>query len=105
MIIEQRTYTMFPGKTATWLEYYEKRGLPIQQRMLGKLVGFFTSEIGTLNQVVHVWAYESLADREQRRGAMQKDPDWQAYLRDQPQGVIMTQESRILLPTAFSPLR
>jgi NIPSNAP len=104
MIVEERTYTMQPGKARIWLDYYQERGLPIQQRMLGKLIGFFTSEIGELNQVVHIWAYESLADREQRRGAMMKDPDWQAFLKDVPP-VIVKQETRILVPTSFSPLK
>ena len=104
MIVEMRTYTVQPGKTALWVDYYAKHGLPAQQRMLGKLIGFFTSEIGTLNQVVHIWAYESLADREQRRAAIMKDPEWQAYLRDQPL-VLLAQESQILNPTSFSPLK
>ncbi len=49
MIVEERTYTMQPGKAAEWLAFYGERGLPIQQRLLGRLIGFFTSEIGTLN--------------------------------------------------------
>jgi hypothetical protein len=104
MIIEERTYTVQPGKMRVWLDYYEKNGLPIQQRMLGKLIGFFTSELGTLNLVVHIWAYDSLAERAAKRGAMLKDPGWQAYLKDAP-SVLMTQETRILVPTSFSPLK
>lgn len=105
MIYEVRTYTAAVGKTNEWLAFYEKNGLPVQQRMLGKLIGFFTSELGTLNRIVHIWQYESLADREARRGALAKDPDWQAYLKNSPPGLLLTQESQILLPTAFSPLK
>lgn len=104
MIVEMRIYTIEPGKTTVWLEYYEKHGLPIQQRLLGTLIGFFTSEIGTLNQVTHLWAYDSLAEREQKRAAMYKDPDWLAYLKDAP-GVVLSMENRILTPTRFSPLK
>jgi hypothetical protein len=104
MIVEMRTYTAQPGKMALWLDYYEKNGLPIQQRMLGKLIGFFTSEIGTLNQITHMWAYESLADREQKRNAMYQSPEWHAFLKDSP-SVLLSMESRILTPTKFSPLR
>ena len=42
---------MQPGKAAEWVTFYGERGLPVQQRLLGRLIGFFTSEIGTLNQV------------------------------------------------------
>jgi hypothetical protein len=105
MIVEIRTYTLHPGKTGAWLEYYEKNGLPIQQEMLGKLVFFGTTEIGPLNQVVHIWAYASLADREQRRGAMAKDPRWHNYLKNQTAGLLLSQESKILNPASFSPLK
>jgi len=106
MILEVRTYTAHPGKTAQWLEYYEKHGLPVQEKYLGGLVGFFTSEIGTLNQIVHMWRYESLADREARRGAMAKDPAWHQFLRGQAQpSPLVSQESRILIPTSFSPMK
>jgi NIPSNAP len=106
MILEIRTYTVQPGKAQQWLDYYEKHGLPVQQKHLGGLVGFFTGEIGTLNQIVHLWKYESLADREARRAAMAKDPAWQSYLKDQPQpSPLVAQECRILTPTAFSPMK
>ena len=76
MIVELRTYTLQAGKVQPWLDHYEKNGLPTQQRMLGQLIGFFRSEIGVQNQLTHLWAYESLADREARRAAMQQDPQW-----------------------------
>jgi hypothetical protein len=106
MILEVRTYTAYPGRATQWLEYYEKHGLPVQQKYLGGLVGFFTTDIGAVNQIVHMWKYESLADREARRAAMAKDPAWQAYLHGGPQPhPLMSQESRILIPTAFSPMK
>jgi hypothetical protein len=39
----------------------------VQTDHLGKLIGFFFTEIGVVNQVVHIWAYESLDDRLVRR--------------------------------------
>jgi len=106
MILELRTYTAHPGKTAAWLEYYEKNGLALQQKYLGRLVGFFTSEIGTLNQIVHMWAFDSFADRERRRKELAQDPAWQAFLKNNPQPpLLISQESQILNPTSFSPLK
>jgi len=101
MIVEIRTYTMHPGKAGAWLEYYEKNGLPIQQEMLGKLIFMGSTEIGTLNQVVHIWTYASLAEREQKRGAMAKDPRWHNYLKNQTAGLLLTQESMILTTRAY----
>jgi hypothetical protein len=105
MILEIRTYTATAGKTQTWLEYYRQNGLPIQQEILGKLVFFGTTEIGPLNQIVHIWAYNSLAEREQKRGAMAKDPRWHEYIKNQPAGLLLAQDTKILNPTAFSPLK
>ena len=79
MIIDHRTYTVHHGRMAEYLERYERLGLPIQLRYLGRLVGFWVSDIGPLNQVVHIWAYDSIADREERRARMAADPEWQAF--------------------------
>ena len=106
MIIDHRTYTMHPTRLPKWLKLYEEYGLPVQQKHLGRLIGFFVSEIGPLNQVVHLWQYEDLADRQRRRAAMAEDPDWQEFLRrNEELGALQFQENKILLPTAFSPLK
>jgi hypothetical protein len=105
MIVDLRTYTMVPGKLAAFLELYEKEAMPIQKKFLGEPVGYFVTEIGTLNQFVHLWKYESQADREKRRNAMEADPDWIAYRKKSASlGYIQLQENKILKSTSFSPL-
>lgn len=104
MIVEHRTYTLQPLRTRDFLALYERAALPLQKKYLGRLVGFFVSEIGPLNQVIHLWAFDSLADREQRRSAMEADPLWPAYvdaLREL--GVIQHQETKLLRSVPFSP--
>jgi hypothetical protein len=73
-------------------------------RNLGAFHGYFTSEIGEPNHVVAWWSYASLDDRQARRARMSADPLWQAYL-DKVVDLIQLQNTRILQPTAFSPLR
>ena len=104
MIVEERMYTVQVGKTKEWLDYYGEHGFPVQQKHLGKCIGFFQTEIGTLNMIIHLWAYDNLAHRETARATMAKDPDWQAFVQGQPK-VILSQEVRIMTPTAFSPLQ
>ena len=70
MIVEERCYTAQVGRVKEWVDYYEKHAFPIQQKYLGKCIGFFTTEIGTLHQIVHIWAYDSLAHRETARANM-----------------------------------
>lgn len=104
MILEERTYTFRPGAVATFLRMYEAEGLAIHTRHLGRLVGFFTSEIGILNQVVHMWAYDSMADRDVRRARLYADPEWLVFL-PKSADLIVRMENRILTATSFSPLR
>jgi hypothetical protein len=102
MIIDHRTYTVAHGRMAEYLERYETMGLPAQLRHLGRLVGFYVSDIGPLNQVVHLWAYDDIADRETRRARMATDPQWQAFLTANA-GIFTQQDIKILKPTSFSP--
>ena len=66
MIVEQRTYVVKAGRTAEFLAAVETLGLPVMRPLLGGLIGYFVTEIGALNEVVHLWAYESLDDRARR---------------------------------------
>ena len=105
MIIDLRTYTLKPGKVADYLELYEREGLPVQTRYLGPPVGYFVSEIGELNQLVHIWKYESMADRERKRALLEADPEWTAYRAHSAQaGYLHSQENQILKSVSFSPL-
>ncbi len=104
MILEQRDYHVYAGKLPEVLRLYEEEGIPIQQEILGGLVGAFTTDIGALSMYSTLWRYESFADREERRARLQSDPRWKEFLaRAQP--LFHTQHNRILVPTRFSPLR
>ena len=102
MIIEERIYTCHVGKAKQYVSMYEKEGLAIQRPILGHLLGYFTTELGTLNQVVHLWAYEDLNDRARRRGTLLNDERWKTYA-TKVQPLVLTQENKILVPAPFSP--
>jgi hypothetical protein len=105
MIFDLRTYTCHPGKAGAWLKLYEEHAYAIQCKYLGKPLFITTSEVGTLNQIVHCWAYQSQADREQRRNAMEQDPGWHEYRRLSGEaGYIARQEDTILKSAPFSPM-
>src|ERR1700710_1414 len=106
MYIDHRTYTFKPLMLGKWLSLYEEYGLAVQQKYLGNLIGFFQTEIGTLNQVVHLWGFTDLNDRARRRAEMAKDPVWQEFLRrNEELGALLHQESKIVVPVKFSPLQ
>ncbi|WP_315924031.1 NIPSNAP family protein [Mesorhizobium sp. SP-1A] len=104
MIVEERIYKIKPGKLARYMQLVREEGLAIQQPILGNLIGYFQTEIGPLNHVVHLWGYRDLNDRAERRKRLAEDPAWQAFtvkLTENLDGL----ENRILVPTDFSPLR
>lgn len=106
MYYELRTYTIDPLKLADWLALYKSHAYEVQTEHLGNLVGFFTTEFGEANQVVHIWAYESLDDRMARRARMAADPRWVEFGRlNKELGAVLKLESRLMRPTTFSPLQ
>jgi hypothetical protein len=60
------------------------------------------SQIGPLNQLVHLWRYDILADMEEKRRARDADPAWREFL-TRTEGMVLMQESKVMRPTAFSP--
>lgn len=104
VFVELRTYTFHPGKLAEFIRIYEEEGLEVQKRILGNMLGYFTTEIGLLNQVVHLWGYDDLNQRQERRALLAADKAWQGYLA-KILPLIQTMESKILVPTHFSPIQ
>jgi len=74
MIYEVRTYILKPRSLPEVLkrfgEAYEKR------KTLSQLFAFWYSEIGPLNQIVHVWPYKDLEERGRIRAEAVKAGIW-----------------------------
>ena len=104
MIVEQRIYTMHPGQIAHYVKAYAAEGLAIQKPILGRLVGYYSTEFGPLNQVIHLWAYESLAERAGRRTRLLSDPAWKAYTA-KVRPMVISQENKLLVPAPFMQAR
>jgi hypothetical protein len=102
MFVDQRIYTIPHEKLQEYLQRYAAVGFGLQRRHLGHHIGCYVSETGSLDQVIHVWGFSSMADREARRERMEQDPEWAAFRRDNI-GTFVAQESRILRATSFSP--
>ncbi len=102
MIFDHRTYTCRPGTIKKQLALYGEHGFPVQCRHLGHPWLYSATEIGDVNSYVHIWAFESIADRAEKRAAMQADPDWQAYLANSAEaGNLIRQENKILTAVSF----
>lgn len=104
MIVDEHIYTFYPGKLEEFLRMYEQEGLEIQTKILGNLIGYFTTDIGPMNQIVHLWGFADYADREKRRVELLSNPVWKAYL-PKVRALMVNQETKMLRPTKFSPIR
>lgn len=101
MIVDHRTYNVKLGKMNEYLKLYETEALPLQLKYLGHCVGWYVSnDIGPLSQIVHMWAYKSLADREERRARLAADPAWPRFLEKAMQ-LLDSMENKILRPAPY----
>ena len=79
MIIDLRTYEIRHSRMNEFLSLWEERALPVQLRYLQRFRGMYAVDIGVVNSVVHLWEYDSLAERETRRAAMEACEEWKDY--------------------------
>ncbi len=96
MIYEMRTYTLRAGAVA---EYERLFGEAYKVReQYSKLGAFWHTEIGPINQVIHIWPYESMQHRADVRAAASKDTSglWPPRASE----LMLTQEVDILDPAA-----
>ncbi len=97
MIYEVRTYDLKPGSLPEvekrFGEAYEKR------RKFSELAAFWHTEIGPLNQVVHVWPYKDLGERAKIRAAAVNDGTRPPKINE----FILNMRSDIMIPFAISP--
>ena len=104
MIIEHRTYNIKPGAVPKLMDLYEKEGMEVHKEILGNQIGYFYTEIGPLNEIVHIYGYDSLDDRAIRRKKLAENKTWQAYIKKGME-LIEHQESKILIPANFSEIK
>ena len=100
MYVEERMYTLHVGKAPEYFKHYEGEGMAVQLRHLPHMVGYYVTEVGPQNMVIHLWAYEDLNQRERCRGAMAADPAWQAYV-SKIRPLMIAQETRIMKCAPF----
>ncbi len=74
MIYEFRTYRLHPGTLPEFLKRFGD-ALPRRER-LSPMAAFWFTEIGPLNQVVHVWPYENVQERSKIRAEAVKAGIW-----------------------------
>jgi len=95
-IYEMRTYTLIVGKMADVVQLYKTEGWPALQKHPQKLVGYFTGDIGAMNQLIHIWKFDDDADRRAFWAAVFSDEQFMAFAR-QLRPMILSQENKLMM--------
>ena len=98
MLYDLRTYTLKPRSVPAVLKMYEE-AMPSREKY-SPLGAFFSTEIGPLNQIVHIWAYKDANEMELVRTEAAADPSgmWP------PKGLaphMAIQSSELIVPAPF----
>lgn len=96
---EMRSYVLRPGGVPEMAAKWEEH-LPARLQ-LSPLIGVFTSDIGGLNQWVHIWAYKSFEHRMETRKVMQERGIWPPP----PPVPTLTQHANLMFAAPFSPIQ
>ena len=97
MIVEMRSYDLRPGTVAEVEKRFEE-ALPVRTKF-SPLAAFWHTEVGPLNRVIHVWAYDNLDQRTETRAAAAKTGQWPPKIGE----FCVNLQSEILIPAPFSP--
>src|SRR5688500_10347635 len=97
MIYEVRTYDLRPHSVP---EVERRLGEAYEARKkLSELAASFHTEIGPLNQVIQIWPYRDLAERERICSAASKTSGWPPRIGE----FVVEERADIFVPLAISP--
>ena len=97
-VYEMRSYTYAASDIPRVLDAWSER--IAQREKLSPLAGCWYSELGGLNQFVHMWAYRSFDERARIRREAREKGIWPP-----PSAVPIKQENKLLRPFDFSPMQ
>ena len=104
MIYELRDYWIRTGAMPEYLDAFDRIGHSIASKYM-ELVGFWHTDLGEAGHAHHMWRWDSLNDRQEKRSAPFADIDWNEKYLPVVLPLIRSQSVKILHPTAFSPMK
>ena len=107
MLYELRRYDVMPGKLPALIDRFGSFTVPKWKDHGFRLVGFWTPLLGEKsNQLVYMWAWESLEERAKKNAVWQADPDrakkWTETEANGP--LVKRVYNQLMEPTAYSQL-
>ena len=103
MVYDFRMYTLKPGGIPEYMAAVREVGKPVRDKHGVKLAGWYYSEIGELNQVVHIWAFRDYEHMAEAKAKVAADPDWQKKYVPRVLPLIVSQNTYVMLSPDFAP--
>ena len=93
---ELRTYTLKAGTLGDVVKAASTVSRDIRGDNFGKLEGYWFTEIGPLNQVLHMWSYNDFDERTKLRAELAKNPRWSSEYLPLIRPILVRQDIRLL---------
>ena len=103
MIYDMRIYDVQPGAVPRYMEAVREVALKIREDHGVKLAGWYYTDIGPLNRIVHIWAYRDYAHFEEAREAVRNDPRWSGEYLPRVKGLVVRQQDMMMRGADFFP--
>jgi hypothetical protein len=93
------------GKTAEAVTLYQEIGFPALQKggQDKRLVGYFQSDTGTVNQLVHLWKFDDDADRRAHWAGLTANKEFVEGFASKFRPLLMTQKVKLLQSAPSGP--
>jgi hypothetical protein len=101
-IYELRTYSAIVGKMSQIVDLYKSEGWPALSKHPPKLVGYFTGDVGAVNQLIHLWKFDDDADRRAFWAGVFADPDFMAFAA-KIRPLMVDQQNKLMLSAPWGP--
>ena len=101
-IYELRTYTATVGKMSEITMLYQTLGWPALSKHPQKLCGYFTGDIGAINQLIHLWKFDDEADRRAFWSGVFADSEFMAFA-GKLRPLLQLQENKLMLAAPWGP--
>eukprot|EP01104_Vermistella_antarctica_P021164 TRINITY_DN9380_c0_g1_i1.p1 TRINITY_DN9380_c0_g1~~TRINITY_DN9380_c0_g1_i1.p1 ORF type:complete len:294 (-),score=44.61 TRINITY_DN9380_c0_g1_i1:160-1011(-) len=102
-IYELRTYNIVPAAFPDFLALTKEKFH--MRTAVSKLNGYWTTEIGGQNQVVHIWEYDNVMHRVKVRAELAGNKKWGTEYMAPMRPMLQSQENHVLVAPSWWPYR
>lgn len=90
------------GKMSEVVQLYQQEGWPALQKHPAKLIGYFTGDVGAINQIIHLWKFDDDADRRAFWAGVFGDEQFMAFAK-KLRPLLQSQQNKLMLASPWGP--